>query len=52
MKWILSQTTAIARKYKDDIKKLEESTAGLLAHNDTLCMEIAMLRTSGTAKSI
>ena len=44
--------TAIAKKYKDDIKQLEESTAGLLAQNDTLCMEIAMLKRPETAKSI
>ena len=44
--------TAIAKKYKDDIKQLEESTAGLMAQNETLRMDIAMLKTSGTAKSI
>ena len=51
MKRVLVQKNVIAKKYRKEIIKLEESTMGLLAHNDLLCTDIAMLKTSGIANS-
>ena len=51
MERVLAQTKEIAKMYRDEIEELDESMMGLLAHNDFLCTETAMWKTSGTANS-
>lgn len=51
MERVLAQTEEIAKMYRGEIEELNESMMGLLAHNDFLCTETAMWKTSGTANS-